>query len=139
MRRARSVRLSTMAAPIASAQPYSGFSVDDVGAARRFYEEVLGVEVEEAHGMLTLFPGVRPTLVYPKGAEHVPAAFTVLNFPVADIDAAVAELRGRGVAFEPGPWTDEQGVMRGRARGMGPDIAWFRDPAGNVLSVLQEA
>ena len=119
-------------------QPYSGFSVDDVPAARRFYEDVLGVQVAEAHGMLTLFPGERPTLVYPKGEEHVPASFTVLNFPVADIDAAVAALRARGVAFSASDWTDEAGIMRGRARGMGPDIAWFRDPAGNVLSVLQE-
>jgi chromate reductase len=115
---------------------FSGFSADDIPAARAFYAETLGLEVSEAHGMLTLhLAGGRDTLVYPK-ADHVPATSTVLNFPVSDIDAAVAELTRRGVTFQPGEWTDALGVMRGLERGMGPDIAWFTDPAGNVLSVL---
>ena len=88
--------------------------------------------------MLTLhLAGGRDTLVYPKD-DHVPASYTVLNFPVDDIDAAVDGLAGRGVTFAHNEMTDEKGVMRGRSRQMGPDIAWFADPAGNVLSVLQE-
>ncbi|HEY0218104.1 MAG TPA: VOC family protein [Cellulomonas sp.] len=117
---------------------FSGFSVDDVPAARTFYNDVLGLPVTEDHGMLFLtFSGHR-VLVYPKGPEHAPASFTVLNFPVPDVPAAVAELRGRGVVFEhyegtPAA-TDEDGVFRGG----GPLIAWFTDPAGNVLSVVEE-
>ncbi len=115
---------------------FSGFSVDDIPAARAFYEEVLGLAVSEQHGMLTLhLAGGRDTLVYPK-EDHTPASFTILNFPVEDIDAVVGALSARGVAFQHGEWTDASGVMRGLERGMGPDIAWFTDPAGNVLSVL---
>lgn len=115
---------------------YSGFSVDDIPAARAFYEDVLGLVVSEQNGMLTLhLAGGRDTLVYPKD-DHVPATFTILNFPVDDINATVAGLGVRGVAFQRGEWTDDSGVMRGLERGMGPDIAWFTDPAGNVLSVL---
>jgi catechol 2,3-dioxygenase-like lactoylglutathione lyase family enzyme len=115
---------------------FSGFSADDIEAARRFYGETLGVKVTEENGMLTLHlaGGERPTLVYPK-PDHQPATFTILNFPVSDIDAAVRELRSRGVEFEHYEgMTDEQGIMRNQ----GPPIAWFRDPAGNVLSVLEQ-
>jgi catechol 2,3-dioxygenase-like lactoylglutathione lyase family enzyme len=115
---------------------FSGFAVDDVAAARAFYTEKLGLTVTERNGMLELRLGRHTTvLVYPK-PNHEPATFTVLNFPVDDIDAAVDELTARGVTFEryPGMGLDERGVMRGE----GPPIAWFTDPAGNVMSVLQE-
>ena len=114
---------------------FSGFSADDIPAAKAFYGETLGIEVSEANGMLTLhIAGDRPVLVYPK-PDHTPASYTVLNFPVDDIEAAVDELARRGVRFERYPQleTDERGVFRGG----GPLIAWFKDPAGNVLSVLQ--
>ncbi|MDT0448466.1 VOC family protein [Streptomyces hesseae] len=117
-------------------EAFSGFSVDDIPAARAFYERTLGLAVAEEHGMLRLRLGGGATvLVYPK-ADHTPASFTILNFPVDDIEAAVAELSRRGVEFEryPGLETDEKGIFRGG----GPLIAWFTDPAGNVLSVLQE-
>jgi catechol 2,3-dioxygenase-like lactoylglutathione lyase family enzyme len=115
---------------------FSGFSVDDIPQAKQFYGETLGVRVSEEHGMLTLhIAGERDTLVYPKD-DHTPASFTILNFPVDDIEKAVDELAGRGVAFEryPGTDTDEKGIFRGA----GPLIAWFKDPAGNVLSVIQQ-
>ena len=114
---------------------YSGFSVDDLEQARRFYGETLGVRVSEEHGQLRLHLGSGATvLVYPK-PDHQPASFTVLNFPVDDLDAAVDALAERGVTFEryPGFEQDDKGVMRGN----GPAIAWFKDPAGNVLSVHQ--
>ena len=118
-------------------EAFSGFAVDDIQRARHFYGEILGMEVSEEHGMLTLsIRGGRKVLVYPK-PDHVPATYTILNFPVDDDDRAVDELTAAGVSFEhydePGLKTDEKGVMRG----YGPDIAWFRDPAGNILSVLQ--
>ncbi|MDX6638114.1 MAG: hypothetical protein QOJ01_1625 [Solirubrobacterales bacterium] len=118
---------------------FSGFSVDDIPTAKRFYSETLGLEVTEENGMLTLhIAGDRPTLVYPK-ADHVPAEFTILNFPVADIVAAADELAGRGVSFERyetmEPDFDEHGIFRGG----GPPIAWFKDPAGNVLAVLEQS
>jgi catechol 2,3-dioxygenase-like lactoylglutathione lyase family enzyme len=113
---------------------FSGFSVDDIPAAKKFYGETLGVRVSEANGMLTLhLAGDRDTLVYPK-PNHEPATYTILNFPVADIEAAVDELAGRGVSFEKYDGLDERGINR---RG-GPPIAWFKDPAGNVLSVLEQ-
>jgi catechol 2,3-dioxygenase-like lactoylglutathione lyase family enzyme len=114
----------------------SGFSVDDIPRAQQFYGETLGLKVTEANGLLTLhIAGDRPTIVYPK-PDHIPAAFTILNFPVDDIDAAVDALVARGVEFEryDAMEQDERGVMRAG----GPYIAWFRDPAGNILSVLQE-
>jgi catechol 2,3-dioxygenase-like lactoylglutathione lyase family enzyme len=112
---------------------FSGFSVDDIAEARRFYGETLGLRVSEANGMLTLhLAGDRNTLIYPK-PDHTPATFTILNFPVEDIDAAVDQLAARGVEFEHYEQVDEKGVMRA----MGPPIAWFKDPAGNVLSVIQ--
>ena len=116
---------------------FSGFSVDDVQAAKAFYGETLGLEVTEAYGLLRLhLAGGTQVLAYPKGEQHVPATFTILNFQVEDIDAAVDELARRGVVFQryPGLESDEKGVFRGG----GPFIAWFTDPAGNILSVLQE-
>jgi catechol 2,3-dioxygenase-like lactoylglutathione lyase family enzyme len=115
---------------------YSGFSVDDIPAAKDFYGETLGLKVTEDHGMLGLnLTTGAVVLVYPK-ENHTPAEFTVLNFPVDDIDKAVDELTERGVQFEryDGFRQDEKGI----AREEGPYIAWFKDPAGNVLSVLQE-
>jgi len=118
---------------------FSGFSVDDIGKAKDFYGRVLGMEVAEANGMLNLWiGGGKSVLVYPKGKGHVPATYTMLNFPVDDIDAAVDELTGKGVKFERYPDTDDKGINRGKASGQGPDIAWFTDPAGNIISVLQD-
>ncbi|MFD4182223.1 VOC family protein [Rhodococcus sp. NPDC058514] len=121
---------------VLNSEPYSGFAVDDIAAAKAFYRDTLGLTVTEEFGMLALHVGGdRTVLVYPK-ENHAPATYTILNFPVDDIDAAVDELIARGVAFEryPGMESDERGVFRGG----GPYIAWFTDPAGNVLSVLQE-
>ena len=115
--------------------PFSGFSTDDIAETKAFYGETLGVEVSEENGLLSLHLSEHTSvLVYPK-PDHTPAAFTVLNFPVADIDAAVDELTGRGVSFlrYEGFAQDEKGIMRDQ----GPPIAWFTDPAGNILSVLQ--
>ena len=118
---------------------FSGFAVDDLDKAREFYGSVLGLDVTtEDMGLLTLrFAGGRPTIVYPK-PDFEPATYTILNFPVDDIDAAVDALIGRGVAFElyDGFGQDERGVSRNEG---GPPIAWFRDPAGNILSVLEES
>jgi catechol 2,3-dioxygenase-like lactoylglutathione lyase family enzyme len=124
----------------ASTKAYSGFAVDDIDKARVFYENKLGLRTSVEHGLMTLqLAGDRPTLVYPK-PDHTPATYTILNFPVDDIDKAVDELTARGVQFEryEGGEQDEKGIMRGISRGEGPDIAWFRDPAGNILSVLHE-
>jgi predicted enzyme related to lactoylglutathione lyase len=113
---------------------FSGFSVDDIPRAKQFYGTTLGLRVSEANGMLTLhLAGDRDTLVYPK-KDHTPATFTVLNFPVENIDEAVDRLAERGVRFEKYPNVDEKGIFRD----MGPAIAWFTDPAGNILSVLQQ-
>jgi predicted enzyme related to lactoylglutathione lyase len=116
---------------------FSGYSVDDISEAKRFYADTLGLTVSEHDGLLTLhLPGGRDTLIYPKGADHQPATFTVLNFPVDDIEASVDELVSLGVTFEryAGLEQDERGIFRGD----GPLIAWFTDPAGNIISVLQE-
>jgi catechol 2,3-dioxygenase-like lactoylglutathione lyase family enzyme len=116
---------------------FSGFSVDDLERARQFYEGTLGLSVTEENGMLGLhIEGGGDILVYPK-PDHTPATFTILNFPVADIDQAVDDLTGRGiemVRYE-GMNHDERGIMRDD---FGPPIAWFLDPAGNVLSVLED-
>lgn len=119
---------------------FSGFSVDDIDAAREFYGTTLGLEIrDDPMGFLDLrLPSGGSILVYLK-PNHEPASFTILNFPVADVDAAVDELIGRGVqtkiySDEEFP-SDERGIVRGG--GQGPDIAWFRDPAGNVLAVMQ--
>jgi catechol 2,3-dioxygenase-like lactoylglutathione lyase family enzyme len=114
---------------------FSGFAVPDIEQARRFYGDTLGLEISEEHGLLTLhIAGDRPTLVYPK-PDHEPASYTILNFPVDDIEQAVDALVERGVTFEryEGADQDERGIFRGG----GPLIAWFKDPAGNVLSVIQ--
>ncbi|MGP3966172.1 VOC family protein [Streptomyces sp. 6N223] len=120
---------------------FSGFSVDDIEAARRFYGETLGIRTSVTGDMLILhLAGDRDTLVYPK-PNHVPATYTILNFPVGDIDAAVDQLRERGITFEryEGFEADERGIVRGPGgEGMPVGIAWFKDPAGNVLAVLQE-
>ena len=115
---------------------FSGFSVNDLAAAKRFYSEVLGVDVEEIPAGLQLKIG-NGILVYPK-ENHEPSTYTMLNFPVDDIDASVTELKEKGVKFELYPGiTDHLGIARGIASGQGPDIAWFKDPAGNILSVLK--
>ncbi|SME90989.1 VOC family protein [Streptomyces sp. Amel2xC10] len=115
---------------------FSSFSVDDLDTARTFYGETLGVGLSEENGILTLhLAGGRDVLVYPK-PDHTPATYTTLNFLVDDIEAAVGELSGRGVRFERYDHlaTDDQGIHREE----GPLIAWFTDPAGNVLSVIEE-
>ena len=118
----------------ANTKAFSGFAVPDVEKARQFYGETLGIKTSVEHGMLTLhLAGDRNTLVYPK-PDHSPATYTILNFPVDDIDVAVDDLGARGVEFDRSDYTDEKGIMREG----GPYIAWFKDPAGNVLSVLQE-
>jgi predicted enzyme related to lactoylglutathione lyase len=123
---------------LADSKAFSGFSVDDLDKAEAFYGDTLGLAVDRADEMQILrvrFAGDRHVIVYAK-PDHQPATFTVLNFPVPDIDAAVDALAARGVVFEryEGFGQDEKGVMRGG----GPLIAWFRDPAGNILSVLEE-
>jgi catechol 2,3-dioxygenase-like lactoylglutathione lyase family enzyme len=120
-------------------QAFSGFSVEDIQKAQEFYSETLGLEVSEDHGMLTLHLATGGVvLIYPKD-DHTPASYTILNFPVDDIEQAVDELMSKGVTFEHYEnMTDERGIARGIAKHQGPDIAWFKDPAGNILSVLQE-
>jgi len=128
---------------LANTKAFSGFAVDDLEKARAFYADALGLRVdvldEENHLMALHHPGDRDTLVYGK-PDHAPANYTILNFQVDDIDEAVDGLAARGVQFEryDGMPQDEKGVMRGRAANRGPDIAWFKDPAGNILSVLHE-
>jgi catechol 2,3-dioxygenase-like lactoylglutathione lyase family enzyme len=120
----------------ADSKAFSGFAVPDIEQAQEFYGNTLGVKVTEENGMLTLHlaGGDRPTLIYPK-PDHQPANYTILNFQVEDVEKAVDELVARGVTIEKyeGFDQDEKGIMRGQ----GPDIAWFKDPAGNILSVLQ--
>jgi len=114
---------------------FSGFSSNDITKAKEFYGQTLGLDVTEENDLLTLhLPGGGRVLIYPK-ENHEPASFTVLNFPVADVDAAVDQLTAAGVTFEryPGFNQDERGILRDQ----GPPIAWFRDPAGNVLAVLE--
>jgi catechol 2,3-dioxygenase-like lactoylglutathione lyase family enzyme len=116
---------------------FSGFSVDDIEKAKDFYGRVLGMGVTDDHGALRLsIGGSKDVYVYPKN-DHVPATYTILNFPVDDIDVAVDELARAGVKFEHYDMADEKGIARGSASGNGPDIAWFKDPAGNFLSVLK--
>jgi catechol 2,3-dioxygenase-like lactoylglutathione lyase family enzyme len=113
---------------------FSGFSVDDIPAARKFYGDTLGIPVAEENGMLSLnISDTHFILIYPK-VDHVPAEYTILNFPVDDIDAAVGQLSQKGIQMErfEGIDTDDKGISRD-----GPMIAWFKDPAGNVLSVVQ--
>jgi catechol 2,3-dioxygenase-like lactoylglutathione lyase family enzyme len=128
---------------LTNAKAFSGYAVDDLDKAREFYADTLGVRVEVLdadNGLMALHhPEGRDTLVYRKD-DYVPATYTVLNFQVDDIDAAVDGLAARGVRFEryDGFPQDDKGVMRGREVNRGPDIAWFTDPAGNILAVLQE-
>jgi catechol 2,3-dioxygenase-like lactoylglutathione lyase family enzyme len=122
---------------LGKSKAFSGFAVPDIEKAKKFYGETLGLKVSEDHGVLTLhLAGGNNVLIYPK-PNHVPATFTILNFPVDDVDRAVDELKKRDVRFEiydlPDLKTDEKGIMRGN----GPTIAWFKDPAGNILSVLE--
>jgi predicted enzyme related to lactoylglutathione lyase len=115
---------------------FSGFAVDDIERAQAFYEGALGIDTSLENGILTLhLAGDRPTIVYAR-PNHEPASYTILNFPVEEIETAVDELTARGVEIEryEGFEQDERGIMRGG----GPYIAWFKDPAGNVLSVLQQ-
>jgi predicted enzyme related to lactoylglutathione lyase len=120
----------------ANTPAFSGFAVDDIDAARTFYGETLGLDVKDGPmGVLNVeLAGSRPTMIYPK-PDFTPATYTILNFPVEDVDAAVDELAARGVQMEryEGFEQDDKGI----ARGQGPDIAWFKDPAGNILSVLK--
>ena len=121
---------------------FSGFSVNDLDEAKQFYTQVLGLETgDETMGLELKLPQ-GTVFVYPK-PDHQPATFTILNFVVDDIDAAVDELSANGVQFErydSMPMAqDEKGILRGRSVNQGPDIAWFKDPAGNILSVLQDS
>ena len=128
--------IRTGACHVREHKAFSGFAVDDLEAAKKFYGETLGLRTSEQYGLLTLhLAGGRDTLVYPK-PDHVPATYTILNFAVDDIDAAVGELASRGVQMEryDGLGQDEKGINRAG----GPYIAWFKDPAGNILAVLQE-
>jgi predicted enzyme related to lactoylglutathione lyase len=123
---------------------FSSFSVNDIAKAKNFYQDILGIEVKTIpmgeEGLLELhIPGSNAVMIYPK-PNHVPATYTVLNFPVENVEKAVDELTARGVKFErydiPGIQTNEKGIAYGN--GHGPDIAWFTDPAGNILSVLTQ-
>jgi catechol 2,3-dioxygenase-like lactoylglutathione lyase family enzyme len=116
---------------------FSGFAVPDIAAAKAFYGDTLGIDVTEDHGMLTLhLAGSRDTIVYPK-PDHVPATYTILNFPVDDVEAAVDALTEKGVEFQKYEGEDFATDAKGIMRQGGPLIAWFTDPAGNILSVLQ--
>jgi len=118
---------------------FSGFSVDNLAKAKEFYTKTLGLQVEDGVGGVRIrLPGGGMVWAYPK-VNHQPATFTILNFKVDDIDAAVDDLTSRGVTFEryDGIPADSKGILRGIASKRGPDIAWFKDPAGNILSVLE--
>ena len=120
---------------LADSKAFSGFAVTDLDEAAKFYGDTLGLKTSVENGLLTLhLAGDRDTLIYPK-PDHQPANYTILNFPVDDVEQAVDELTARGVQFEryEGFDQDEKGI----ARGMGPDIAWFTDPSGNILAVLK--
>jgi catechol 2,3-dioxygenase-like lactoylglutathione lyase family enzyme len=125
------------------ANAFSSFSVNDLEAAKIFYGETLGCETDDnGMGLELRFPNGHVVFIYDK-KDHTPAGFTVLNFPVDDINVAIDSLTEAGVSMErydnlnlPGE-QDERGVLRGKTAGMGPDIAWFKDPAGNVLAVLE--
>lgn len=118
---------------------FSGFSTNDIRKAKEFYGDKLGIDVSEHMGLLTLhIAGGLKVIIYPK-PNHVPATFTVLNFPVENIEQAVDELRAKGITFEQYEGdikTDAKGILW--ANGRGPNIAWFKDPAGNILSVIEE-
>lgn len=123
---------------LGTSRAFSGFSVNDLGKARKFYADTLGLRVEERNGLLFLhLAGQRDVVVYPK-PDHTPATFTILNFPVGDVEKTVDALAARGVVFERYRGTPYETDGKGVFRGGGPLIAWFKDPAGNVLSVIQE-
>jgi catechol 2,3-dioxygenase-like lactoylglutathione lyase family enzyme len=120
-----------------NSKAFSGFAAPDIAKEKEFYSRTLGLKTSENHGLLRLhLAGGNDVLIYPK-PDHTPATYTVLNFPVDDVDQAVDKLTKRGVQFEhynrADLKTDEKGIMRGN----GPTIAWFKDPAGNILSVLK--
>jgi catechol 2,3-dioxygenase-like lactoylglutathione lyase family enzyme len=121
---------------------FSGFSVSDLAKAKDFYSNTLGLKVDaDGVGVRLHLPAGGTVFAYPK-ADHQPATFTILNFQVDNIDEAVDELTRRGVQFEhyeTGPKTDQKGILRGRQQNRGPDIAWFKDPAGNFLSLIEDA
>src|SRR4030095_6248029 len=120
---------------------FSSFSVNNLDKANEFYSKTLGIDVSKTdEGLQFNFPNSCSVFVYPKD-DHKPATFTVLNFLVDDIDKAVDELKSRGITFESFKGemkTDEKGICRGTETGNGPDIAWFKDPAGNFLSIIEE-
>ena len=121
-----------------NSKAFSGFAAPDIAKEKKFYSQTLGLKTSEQHGLLTLhLAGGNNVLIYPK-PNHTPATFTVLNFPVDDVDQAVDELTKRGVRFEiydlPDIKTDKKGIMRGN----GPTIAWFKDTSGNILSVIEQ-
>lgn len=118
---------------------FSSYSVNDMAATQQFYRDTLGVEVEETpQGTKLKLPGGNDIFLYQKD-NHQPATFTVLNFVVADIDAAVEQLKQKGVTFERYPeMNPDEDIMRGKDADQGPNIAWFEDPAGNVLSIIED-
>ncbi len=117
---------------------FSSFSVDDLDVAKRFYEDTLGIGSDDGSQGITLkLTGTNGVFVYAK-SDHTPAMFTVLNFAVNDIDKAVDELIGKGIVFEQYEgMTDEKGISRSQSEEQGPDIAWFKDPAGNTIAVMK--
>lgn len=125
-----------------TSKAFSSFSVDDLGRAKEFYEQTLGLEVKDnPMGILELQITENPVMIYPK-PNHKSASFTVLNFPVDDIDTVVEELTEKGVVFEQHNnemiKTDKKGIARSASYEKGPNVAWFKDPAGNILAVLEE-
>ena len=126
-----------------NAKAFSSFSVNDLEAAKKFYRDTLGLDVAEVgsmHVLIVTLAGAGNVVIYPK-PDHTPATFTVLNFNVPDIDEAVNKLKGKNVQFESYEGaikTDENNISRGAESGRGPNIAWFRDPAGNILSVIED-
>ena len=126
---------------VSFSEAFSSFSVNDLKKAKEFYQKKVGVDVEEQEeGLKLSFDSGNNVFIYPK-TDHKPATFTVLNFPVDDIDDAVDKLTEAGISFESYGGeikTDQKGIFRGSASGNGPDIAWFKDPAGNFLSVIEE-
>lgn len=126
---------------VTTSNAFFSFSADDLEKVSEFYQKVLGLPVREADmGMLEIqVKGNKPFIIYPK-ENHVPATFTVLNFHVLDIDKAVEELNAHGVDMEKyeDMGTDDKGILRGVERGEGPNIAWFKDPAGNILSIIED-
>ena len=124
---------------LSESKAFSGFSVPDTEAARAFYTDQLGLEVTEDHGILQIqLGGAHHAIAYPK-PNHEPAGFTILNFPVPDIEATVDELTSRGVVFEKYEGTQMETDAKGIFRKGGPLIAWFTDPAGNVMAVIEDA